>query len=393
MRKHGYGYLREIEVRRADNVLYTFKEGDFPRLHINDIEDMLILVVQNRLANLLGDDVADFAITLRMFTRSLVIQKRVEDLQLGVKSYQKKINVTKPETTRSGIRKRDPYTPYQDPQGFIYVDTQGKNRLMRSDKLYKFSDGTLTRLRTSLEDITKNIQMEYLPKKRWSSLEKKRSHIMIKANQKLPKEKGMMRSLKNQNGRDLPSDIPLVSVEVLRSILTDSKVTPTKHGRRTKPYSFLNFIANYFNADSPKDGHGEDPIDNAFARFNTIITSLKILDESFFSKNYVRKFLRALNPKWRAKGKKESSDEDCSASDSEDGEYAMAVKEFKKFFKRRGRFVRQPREERKSFERSRNDKDDKSERKSFRCGDPNHLIGECPKSPRSNYQRAFIGGA
>ncbi|GJX25075.1 alpha/beta hydrolases superfamily protein [Tanacetum coccineum] len=71
----------------------------------------------------------------------------------------------------------------------------------------------------------------------------------------------------------------------------------------------------------------------------------------------------------------------------------MAVKEFKKFFKRRGRFVRQPRDERKSFQRSRNDKNGKSERKCFRCGDPNHLIGECPKSPRSNNQRAFIGGA
>ncbi|GKA13995.1 hypothetical protein Tco_0693641 [Tanacetum coccineum] len=115
MRKHGYGYLREIEVRRADNELYTFKEGDFPRLRINDIKDILILVVQNRFSNLSGDDVFDFAITLRMFTRSIVIQKRVEDLQLGVESYQKKINVTKPETTRPGIKKRDPYTPYQDP--------------------------------------------------------------------------------------------------------------------------------------------------------------------------------------------------------------------------------------------------------------------------------------
>ncbi|GJR13317.1 hypothetical protein Tco_0795969 [Tanacetum coccineum] len=120
--------------------------GDFPRLRINNIEDMLILVVQNRLTNLSGDDVFDFAITLRMFTRSMVIQKRVEDLQLGVKNYQKKINVTKPETTRPDIKKRDPYTPYQDPQGFIYVDNQGRNRLMRSDELYKFSDGTLTRL-------------------------------------------------------------------------------------------------------------------------------------------------------------------------------------------------------------------------------------------------------
>ncbi|GJW74304.1 hypothetical protein Tco_0133674 [Tanacetum coccineum] len=86
----------------------------------------------------------------------------------------------------------------------------------------------------------------------------------------------------------------------------------------------------------------EESIDNAFARFNTIITSLKALDEGFSSKNYVRKFLRALHPKWRAKvtaieeskdltslsldelignlkvyeAKKESSDEDSSNFDS-----------------------------------------------------------------------------
>ncbi|GJR99143.1 retrovirus-related pol polyprotein from transposon TNT 1-94 [Tanacetum coccineum] len=186
----------------------------------------------------------------------------------------------------------------------------------------------------------------------------------------------------------------------------------------------------------------EESIDNAFAKFNTIITSLKALDEGFSSKNCVRKFLRALHPKWRAKvtaieesknlttlpldelignlkvyeevikkdfetvkGKKEQSrslalkvkkevsDEDSSSSDSEDEEYAMAVKEFKKFFKRRGRFVRQPRGDRKTFQRSRNDGYGKSERKCFRCGDPNHLIGECSKPPKNNDQRAFIGGA
>ncbi|GKF77124.1 hypothetical protein Tco_0229594, partial [Tanacetum coccineum] len=139
MRKHGYGYLKEIVVRRTDNDLYRFKEGDFPPLRINDVEDILLLVVQNRLTNLLGDDISNFAIALRMFTRSVVIQK-----------------------------KRDPYTPYQDLQGFIYVDNNGRNRLMRSDELYKFSDRTLTGLRTSLDDITKNIQIEYLPKRRWS---------------------------------------------------------------------------------------------------------------------------------------------------------------------------------------------------------------------------------
>nr|GEW28206.1 hypothetical protein [Tanacetum cinerariifolium] len=56
-----------------------------------------------------------------------------------------------------------------------------RNKLMHSDELYKFSEGTLTRLQTSLDDITKNIQMEYLPKRRWSTLEEKRANIMIKA--------------------------------------------------------------------------------------------------------------------------------------------------------------------------------------------------------------------
>ncbi|GKD27810.1 hypothetical protein Tco_1234024, partial [Tanacetum coccineum] len=59
-----------------------------------------------------------------------------------------------------------------------------------------FSDRTLTGLRTSLDNITKNIQMEYLPKRIWSTLEKKRSNIMIKAIDKQLKERRLMRSLK-----------------------------------------------------------------------------------------------------------------------------------------------------------------------------------------------------
>ncbi|GKA74482.1 zf-CCHC domain-containing protein [Tanacetum coccineum] len=157
----------------------------------------------------------------------------------------------------------------------------------------------------------------------------------------------------------------------------------------------------------------DESIYSAFARFNTIITSLKALDEGYSSKNYVRRFLRALHPKWRAKvtmieeskdltslyldeligNLKQSSDEECLTSRSEDEEYAMVVRDFKKFFKRRGRFVRQPRNDKKTFQRSRDDKNDKSERKCFRCGDPNHLIRECPKPPRGKNQRAFVGGS
>ncbi|GJV86311.1 retrovirus-related pol polyprotein from transposon TNT 1-94 [Tanacetum coccineum] len=147
----------------------------------------------------------------------------------------------------------------------------------------------------------------------------------------------------------------------------------------------------------------DESIDSAFARFNTIITSLKALDKGYSSKNYVMKFLRALHPKWRTKvtaiekskdsslsldelienikvhkmiikkdseifkakverkslalkAKKESSDEECLTSGSKDEEYAMTIRNFKKFFKRRGRFVRQPRNDKKTFQRSYDDK-------------------------------------
>ncbi|GJZ85476.1 hypothetical protein Tco_0650815 [Tanacetum coccineum] len=91
--------------------------------------------------------------------------------------------------------------------------------------------------------------------------------------------------------------------------------------------------------------------------------------------------------------KKKSSDVECSTFESEEEEYAMAVRDFKKFFKRSGRFVRQLRNDKKIFQRSRDDKNGKGERKYFRCGDPNHLIGECPKPPRDKNQKAFVGGS
>nr|GEW89079.1 zf-CCHC domain-containing protein/DUF4219 domain-containing protein/UBN2 domain-containing protein [Tanacetum cinerariifolium] len=186
---------------------------------------------------------------------------------------------------------------------------------------------------------------------------------------------------------------------------------------------------------------GEKSIDSGFTRFNIIITSLKALDEGFSRKNCVRKFFRALHPKWIAKvtaikeskdlsslaldelienlkvhevvmekdskiykgkkeriksialkAKQESSDDETLTSESDDEEYAMAVRNFKKFFSRKGKFVRQPRKERKSL-RQRDERKGKSNRKCFRCGDPSHLIGDCPKTSRDKDQKAFIGGS
>ncbi|GJW00064.1 hypothetical protein Tco_1555315 [Tanacetum coccineum] len=65
MKKYDYGHLEEIEVRREDQKLYKFREGDFPRLRLQDIEDMLLLLVQKKLTNLIIDERYDLNVALR----------------------------------------------------------------------------------------------------------------------------------------------------------------------------------------------------------------------------------------------------------------------------------------------------------------------------------------
>nr|GEX90874.1 hypothetical protein [Tanacetum cinerariifolium] len=156
---------------------------------------MLLLFVQGKLTNLTVKERFAFNVSLRMFTRSIVIQRRVEDLQLGNKDK--------------------------------------KNRLIRIDELHKFSDGTLTDVRTALDDHLKGIRMQYLPQSIWRKSDKDKAAAMIQAIDKRLKTKRIMRNLE-------------------RSILTDLQVTPTKPGRMTKPNSSHNFIANCFNVGNIK---------------------------------------------------------------------------------------------------------------------------------------------
>nr|GEV34038.1 hypothetical protein [Tanacetum cinerariifolium] len=135
--------------------------------------------------------------------RSIVIKRRVEDLQLGVESYQKKLNLTKPDTYRTDLRQREAYTAYSNPRGFIYQNKDKKNRLMRIDELHKFSDGTLNDVRNALDDRLKGIRMQYLPSTIWRKGDKDRVAAMIQAIDKMLKTRRIMRSLEKFVGRRL----------------------------------------------------------------------------------------------------------------------------------------------------------------------------------------------
>nr|GEX89391.1 hypothetical protein [Tanacetum cinerariifolium] len=192
---HNYKHLDWISVRRDDDKIYKFKEGDFKRLRLKDIKDMLLLLVQGKLFNLTVEERFAFNVSLRMFMGSIVIQRREEDLQLGVKSYQKRLNLTKPDTYRFDLKRREAYTAYSNPRGFIYQNKDKKNGLMRIDELQKFSDGTLNDVRNALDDRLKGIRMQYLPTTIWRKGDKDRAAAMIQAIDKMLKTRRIMRSL------------------------------------------------------------------------------------------------------------------------------------------------------------------------------------------------------
>nr|GFC80106.1 hypothetical protein [Tanacetum cinerariifolium] len=58
-----------------------------------------------------------------------------------------------------------------------------------------FSDGSLTDVRTALDDRLKGIRIKYLPKSIWRKSNKDRAAAMIQAIDKLLKTRRIMRSL------------------------------------------------------------------------------------------------------------------------------------------------------------------------------------------------------
>nr|GEX98788.1 hypothetical protein [Tanacetum cinerariifolium] len=125
---------------------------------------MLLLLVKGKLTNLTVEECFAFNVSLRMFTRSIVIQKRVEDLQLGVENYLKKLNLTRPDTYRSDLKCKE-------------------------------ADERLTDVCTALDDRLKGIQMKYLPQSIWRKSDKDRAAAMIQAIDKQLKTRRIMKSL------------------------------------------------------------------------------------------------------------------------------------------------------------------------------------------------------
>ncbi|GJU20414.1 retrovirus-related pol polyprotein from transposon TNT 1-94, partial [Tanacetum coccineum] len=88
-------WLRD-SCKRANQKEYIFKEADFLRLHLNDNEDITVL------------------------------KHKVEDVQLGVESYQTKLNLTRPQVLAPGVVKKELYIIFYKPRGYGYIKNHKK---------------------------------------------------------------------------------------------------------------------------------------------------------------------------------------------------------------------------------------------------------------------------
>ncbi|GJR94353.1 hypothetical protein Tco_0266527 [Tanacetum coccineum] len=116
--RYGYNYLREIVLRRADYNEYKISEKDFKSLHPNDFEDLNILHIQGKLDHLPKQDKVNLHNAVSLWTRNIVIRKRVEDLQLGIESYQTKLNLEQPNWDASDFPFKEDYTIVFKPRAF-----------------------------------------------------------------------------------------------------------------------------------------------------------------------------------------------------------------------------------------------------------------------------------
>ncbi|GJS86593.1 hypothetical protein Tco_0769229 [Tanacetum coccineum] len=199
--KYRYNYLREIILRRADYKEYKISEKDFKNLHPNDFEDLFLLNIQEKLNHLPKTDKTSLHTAVNMWIRNLVIRNRVGDLQLGIESYQTKINLERPNWDATDYYFKEDYTIVPKPRAVVYRDRNDQRKLMRLNELHKFSDGTLTRVMEKLDHMVKDFHLfEYnkgMETRKWSEDDKRRSKDFITAIEKRLQIRRIFRSLES----------------------------------------------------------------------------------------------------------------------------------------------------------------------------------------------------
>ncbi|GJX07529.1 hypothetical protein Tco_0195461 [Tanacetum coccineum] len=110
-------------------------------------------------------DPAGGSSSLTLSSQSSVIWERVHDFQLGIESYQQKVNLTAPTITFPGIEEHDMFSIIYEPvHGIIYKNSKKEKRVMRHTEIHKFCDATLNRVLEGLKSYNNDVKYGYVQK-------------------------------------------------------------------------------------------------------------------------------------------------------------------------------------------------------------------------------------
>ncbi|GJR69643.1 hypothetical protein Tco_0015708 [Tanacetum coccineum] len=120
----------KIIARRANGSIVSITKSDYKNLNKIDIEDLYLLIVNNK---------------------------------LGVESYQQKVNLTAPTITFPGIEKYKMFSIVSEPvYGIKYKNSKKEKRVMRNQEVHKFCDATLKRALEGLKNYNNNVKHGYV---------------------------------------------------------------------------------------------------------------------------------------------------------------------------------------------------------------------------------------
>nr|GEX34639.1 hypothetical protein [Tanacetum cinerariifolium] len=154
---HGLDFMEQIIVIRENDKSNSFSKADFKYLNKNDIADLYYLC-RNKNVNYRETKLMNSIIT---FIRSHVIWERVHDFQLGIESYQIKVNLITPILTFPGIEAHEQYSiVYKPSTGLIYLNNKYKKWVMYLMEIVKFYDATL-------EKVLKEVKLKIFQSEPW----------------------------------------------------------------------------------------------------------------------------------------------------------------------------------------------------------------------------------
>ncbi|GKB48366.1 hypothetical protein Tco_0899119, partial [Tanacetum coccineum] len=136
------------------------------------ILNLYLLHLQGKLNHLPGSDKVHLFNAVNMWIRNIVIRQHVAYLQLGIESYQTKLNLTQPSWDASDFLFKEDYTIVSKPRAVIY-----------RDRLFKYNPGMETRI--------------------WSEDDKRRSKEFKEVIERRLKIRRIFRSLKSFMSRRL----------------------------------------------------------------------------------------------------------------------------------------------------------------------------------------------